>query len=226
MNKLIVATMIIGTISNAHAGFGDFASKMTQNVIGTSASSNVNVTDFLTQASATNLLFQESRAALAATISTSKMSGEIQAKLKALKSTTNSQEKEAILASLVKPTDEVMAASKKDEAETIETIKNLSAEKKKYLLAAAQNFGIATLMAKDLAGGASQISTAIISNPQSLTSSGFTVGGAKNLVGDVTGIAKNSSMALVEVPQLFKKAGVEFTPPTSSKSKPQDIELN
>ncbi|MGL5403093.1 MAG: hypothetical protein ACRC9I_04805 [Acinetobacter sp.] len=225
MNKLIVATMIIGTISNAHAGFGDFASKMTQNVIGTSASSNVNVTDFLTQASATNLLFQESRAALAATISKSKMSGEIQAKLKALKSTTNLQEKEAILASLEKPTDEVMAASKKDEAETIETIKNLSAEKKKYLLAAAQNFGIATLMAKDLAGGASQISTAIISNPQSLTSSGFTVGGAKNLVADVTGIAKNSSMALVEVPQLFKKAGVEFTPPTSSKSKPQDIEL-
>lgn len=225
MNKLIVATMIIGTISNAHAGFGDFASKMTQNVIGTSASSNVNVTDFLTQASATNLLFQESRAALAATISKSKMSGEIQAKLKALKSTTNLQEKEAILASLEKPTDEVMAASKKDEAETIETIKNLSAEKKKYLLAAAQNFGIATLMAKDLAGGASQISTAIISNPQSLTSSGFTVGGAKNLVSDVTGIAKNSSMALVEVPQLFKKAGVEFTPPTSSKSKPQDIEL-
>jgi hypothetical protein len=225
MNKLIVATIIIGTISNAHAGFGDFASKMTQNVIGTSASSNVNVTDFLTQASATNLLFQESRAALAATISKSKMSGEIQAKLKALKSTTNLQEKEAILASLEKPTDEVMAASKKDEAETIETIKNLSAEKKKYLLAAAQNFGIATLMAKDLAGGASQISTAIISNPQSLTSSGFTVGGAKNLVADVTGIAKNSSMALVEVPQLFKKAGVEFTPPTSSKSKPQDIEL-
>ena len=198
---------------------------MTQNVIGTSASSNVNVTDFLTQASATNLLFQESRAALAATISTSKMSGEIQAKLKALKSTTNLQEKEAILASLEKPTDEVMAASKKDEAETIATIKNLSAEKKKNLLAAAQNFGIATLMAKDLAGGASQISTAIISNPQSLTSSGFTVGGAKNLVADVTGIAKNSSMALVEVPQLFKKAGVEFTPPTSSKSKPQDIEL-
>lgn len=225
MKKFIVATMIIGTISNAHAGFGDFASKMTQNVIGTSASSNVNVTDFLTQASATNLLFQESRAALAATISTSKMSGEIQAKLKALKSTTNLQEKEAILASLEKPTEEVMAASKKDEAETIETIKNLSAEKKKYLLAAAQNFGIATLMAKDLAGGASQISTAIISNPQSLTSSGFTVGGAKNLVGDVTGIAKNSSMALVEVPQLFKKAGVEFTPPTSSKSKPQDIDL-
>ena len=107
------------------------------------------------------------------------MSGEIQAKLKALKSTTNLQEKEAILASLVKPTDEVMAASKKDEAETIEKIKNLSAEKKKYLLAAAQNFGIATLMAKDLAGGASQISTAIISNPQSLTSSGFTVSGAK-----------------------------------------------
>jgi hypothetical protein len=132
MNKLIVATMIIGTISNAHAGFGDFASKMTQNVIGTSASSNVNVTDFLTQASATNLLFQESRAALAATISTSKMSGEIQAKLKALKSTTNLQEKEAILASLEKPTDEVMAASKKDEAETIATIKNLSAEKKKF----------------------------------------------------------------------------------------------
>lgn len=225
MNKLIVATMIIGTISNAHAGFGDFASKMTQNVIGTSASSNVNVTDFLTQASATNLLFQESRAALAATISTSKMSGEIQAKLKALKSTTNLQEKEAILASLEKPTDEVMAASKKDEAETIATIKNLSAEKKKNLLAAARNFGIATLMAKDLAGGASQISTAIISNPQSLTSSGFTVGGAKDLVGDVIGIAKNSSMALVEVPQLFKKAGVEFTPPTSSKSKPQDIEL-
>jgi hypothetical protein len=59
MNKLIVATIIIGTISNAHAGFGDFASKMTQNVIGTSASSNVNVTDFLTQASATNLLFKK-----------------------------------------------------------------------------------------------------------------------------------------------------------------------
>jgi hypothetical protein len=80
---------------------------------------------------------------------------------------------------------------------------------------------IASLTARELAVGAKQVSTSLITNPASLTNTGMSLVDAKNVVGDITGIAKNSTLALVEYPKLFKKAGIEFKLPTSSAEKPR-----
>ncbi len=57
-----------------------------------------------------------------------------------------------------------------------------------------------------------------------LTDTGLSLVDAKNVMGNITGIAKNSSMALVEYPKLFKKAGIEFKIPTSSTNQPKVLE--
>ena len=87
------------------------------------------------------------------------------------------------------------------------------------LIDAATNFAIASLMAKDLAPAAKQITMSIVANPSSITSNGFTVSNAQSLVTNLVGIAKNSSLALVETPRLFKKAGIDYSVPSSSKTK-------
>ena len=94
-------------------------------------------------------------------------------------------------------------------------------EQKQHLLDSATNFVIASLTARELALGAKQVSTSLIANPKSLTNTGMSLADAKGVVGDITGIAKNSTMALVEYPKLFKKAGIEFKMPTSSSEKPK-----
>ena len=83
---------------------------------------------------------------------------------------------------------------------------------------------IASLTARELVVGAKQVSTSIMMNPMSLTNTGMSLMDAKNVVGDLTGIAKNSTMALVEYPKLFKKAGIEFKMPTSSLDKPKNLD--
>ncbi|MHA3097100.1 hypothetical protein [Acinetobacter brisouii] len=225
MKKIAAISLTVFSVSMAHAGLGlsNLASNVTQSVVGTSSATSVNVGDFLTQARATNYLFQQSRAALAAAISTGADSKEIQTKLATLSRTSNLQEKDAQIKELAKLSETVLSAAKKDENQTLEQLKTLSAQKKQYLLGAAKNYAIAALMAKDLAQGSKQVSMAIASNPQSLVSTGMNLTSAQGLVSDVGGIAKNSSMALVEVPQLFKKAGIDFQVPTSAKTKPVDL---
>lgn len=225
MKKIAAISLAVFSVSLAHAGLGlgNLASNVTQNVIGSSSSTSVDVGDFLTQARATNYLFQESRAALAVALSTSADSKEIQTKLAVLKKTSNLQEKDAQIKELAKLSDSVLSAAKKDENQTVDQLKALSEQKKHYLLGAAKNYAIASLMAKDLAQGSKQVSMAIAGNPQLLASSGMNLKNAQGLVSDVSGIAKNSSMALVEVPQLFKKAGIDFQVPTSAKTKPVDL---
>lgn len=68
------------------------------------------------------------------------------------------------------------------------------------------------------------MTTSLMTNPASLTNTGMSLVDAKNVVGDITGIAKNSTMALVEYPKLFKKAGIEFKMPTSSSDKPKMLD--
>ncbi|MFH7767261.1 hypothetical protein [Acinetobacter sp. BSP-28] len=225
MKKIAIVLSIAASMgaSNVYAGFGSLsslASTLTESATGVS-SSNMDLNGFFTQAKATNAMFIQSRSALASLLASKKDSDELKAKQKSLKTTSDLKEKEAIQKEIVAMSNAVLDASKKDEEATVAKLSALNVEQKKYLLDSATNFVIASLTARELAVGAKQVSTNLITNPASLTNTGMSLVDAKNVVGDITGIAKNSSMALVEYPKLFKKAGIEFKMPTSSADKPR-----
>ena len=225
MKKISIVLAISASMgaSSVYAGFGSLsslASTLTESATGVS-SSNMDLNGFFTQAKAANAMFLQSRTALASLLASKKDSDELKAKQKSLKTTSDLKEKEAIQKEIVAMSNAVLDASKKDEEATVAKLSALNVEQKKYLLDSATNFVIASLTARELAVGAKQVSTSLITNPASLTNTGMSLVDAKNVVGDITGIAKNSTLALVEYPKLFKKAGIEFKLPTSSAEKPR-----
>ena len=225
MKKIAIVLAATASISasGVYAGFGslsNLASSLSESVTGVS-SSNMDLNGFFTQAKATNAMFIQSRTALASLLASKQDSDELKAKQKSLKTTSDLKEKEAIQKQIVALSDSVLEASQKDEEATVAKLSALNAEQKKHLLNSATNFAIASLTARELAVGAKKVSTSLIANPNSLTNTGMSLVDAKGIVGDITGIAKNSTMALVEYPKLFKKAGIEFKVPTSSSEKPK-----
>ena len=225
MKKISIVLAISASMgaSSVYAGFGSLsslASTLTESATGVS-SSNMDLNGFFTQAKAANAMFLQSRTALASLLASKKDSDELKAKQKSLKITSDLKEKEAIQKEIVAMSNAVLEASQKDEAATVAKLASLNADQKKHLLDSATNFVIASLTARELAVGAKQVSTSLITNPASLTNTGMSLVDAKNVVGDITGIAKNSTLALVEYPKLFKKAGIEFKLPTSSAEKPR-----
>lgn len=225
MKKIAIVLAATASISasGVYAGFGslsNLSSSLSESVTGVS-SSNMDLNGFFTQAKATNAMFIQSRTALASLLASKQDSDELKAKQKSLKTTSDLKEKEAIQKQIVALSDSVLEASQKDEEATVAKLSALNAEQKKHLLNSATNFAIASLTARELAVGAKKVSTSLIANPNSLTNTGMSLVDAKGMVGDITGIAKNSTMALVEYPKLFKKAGIEFKVPTSSSEKPK-----
>ena len=225
MKKIAIVLAVTASMgaSSVYAGFGslsNLASSLSESATGVS-SSNMDINGFFTQAKATNAMFIQSRTALASLLANKQDSDELKAKQKSLKTTSNLKEKEAIQKQIVAMSNAVLEASQKDEEATVAKLSALNVEQKKNLLDSATNFVIASLTARELAGGAKQVSTSLITNPSSLTNTGMSLVDAKNIVGDITGIAKNSTMAVVEYPKLFKKAGIEFKMPTSSSEKPK-----
>lgn len=228
MKKIAIVLVITASMgaSSVYAGFGSLsslASTLTESATGVS-SANMDLAGFFTQAKATNAMFIQSRSALASLLASKKDSDELKTKQKSLKATSDLKEKEAIQKEIVAMSNAVLDASKKDEEATVAKLSSLSADQKKYLLDSATNFVIASLIARDLALGAKQVSMSVMTNPMSLTNKGLSLVDAKNVVGDITGIAKNSSMALVEYPKLLKKAGIEFKMPESAASKPKNLD--
>lgn len=228
MKKISIVLAISASMgaSSVYAGLGSLsslASTLTESATGVS-SSNMDLNGFFTQAKAANAMFLQSRTALASLLASKKDSDELKAKQKSLKTTSDLKEKEAIQKEIVAMSNAVLEASQKDEAATVAKLASLNADQKKHLLDSATNFVIASLTARELAVGAKQVSTSLITNPASLTNTGMSLVDAKNVVGDITGIAKNSTLALVEYPKLFKKAGIEFKLPTSSAEKPRVLD--
>ncbi|WP_407307483.1 hypothetical protein [Acinetobacter sp.] len=225
MKKIAIVLAVTASMgaSSVYAGFGSLsslASNLTESATGVS-SSNIDLAGFFTQAKATNAMFIQSRTALASLLASKKDSDELKVKQKSLKATSDLKEQEAIQKEIVAMSNAVLEASQKDEAATVATLSALDTKQKKLLLDSTTNFVIASLTARELAVGAKQVSTSLMTNPASLTNTGLSLVDAKNVVGDITGIAKNSSMALVEYPKLFKKAGIEFKMPASSAEKPK-----
>lgn len=225
MKKIAIVLAIAASMgaSSVYAGFGSLskmASSLSESVTGVS-SSNMDINGFFTQAKATNEMFIQSRTALASLLASKQDSDELKAKQKSLKTTSDPKEQEAIQKQIVVLSNAVLEASQKDEEGTVAKLSALNVEQKQHLLDSARNFAIASLTARELAIGAKQVGTSLIANPKSLTNTGMSLVEAKGVVGDITGIAKNSTMALVEYPKLFKKAGIEFKMPTSSSDKPK-----
>ena len=226
--KKLTAVCLIGTIffgTNAFAGFGSLsglASQLTEAATGVS-SNNLDLAGFLKQAQATNQMFTQSRTSLATLFAERKDAEELKTKLNSLKTTSDAKEKEAIQKEIIKLTNDVLDASKQDEAATVEKINALNASQKQQLTKSMTNFVLAGLSARELVTNSKSVSMQLLSNPMAVSSSGMSLVDAKGLLSDVTGIAKNSTMALVEYPQLLKKAGVNFKAPESSAAKPQDI---
>ncbi|WP_286729624.1 hypothetical protein [Acinetobacter sp. UBA1297] len=222
---VLAVTASMGT-SSIYAGFGslsNLSSSLSESITGVS-SSNMDLNGFFTQAKATNAMFIQSRTALASLLASKQDSDELKIKQKILKTTSDLKEKEAIQKQIVALSNTVLETSQKDEEATVAKLSALNVEQKKHLLNSATNFAIASLTARELALGAKQVSTNLISNPTGLTNTGMTLIDAKGLVNDITGIAKNSTMALVEYPKLLKKAGIEFKVPTSSSDKPKNLD--
>lgn len=227
MKKIAIVCVIGASVwgVNANAGFGSLsglASQLTEATTGVS-SQNMDLTGFLKQAQATNKMFLQSRTSLATLFAERKDAEELKTKLNSLKTTSNVKEKEAIQKQITQLTDDVLAASNADEAATVEKINALNSSQKQQLVKSMTNFALAGLTARELVLNGKGISTQLMSNPTALTDTGLTLTDAKTLYSDVSGIAKNSTMALVEYPKLLKKAGVEFKVPESTATKPQDI---
>ena len=227
MKKIAIVLAAAASISasGVYAGFGslsNLSSSLSESVTGVS-SSNMDLNGFFTQAKATNAMFIQSRTALASLLASKQDSDELKAKQKSLKTTSDLKEKEAIQKQIVALSDSVLEASQKDEEATVAKLSALNAEQKKHLLNSATNFAIASLTARELAVGAKKVSTSLIANPSSLTNTVVSLVDAKGKVGDITGIAKNSTMALVEYQKKKKKAGIEFKVPTSSSEKPKTL---
>ena len=192
MKKIAIVLAVTASMgaSSVYAGFGslsNLASSLSESATGVS-SSNMDINGFFTQAKATNAMFIQSRTALASLLANKQDSDELKAKQKSLKTTSNLKEKEAIQKQIVAMSNAVLEASQKDEEATVAKLSALNVEQKKNLLDSATNFVIASLTARELAGGAKQVSTSLITNPSSLTNTGMSLVDAKNIVGDITGI--------------------------------------
>ena len=229
MKKIAIVLAITASMgaSSVYAGFGSLsslASTLTESATGVS-SSNMDLTGFFTQAKATNQMFIESRAALAYVLANKQDAEELKTKLNSFKTTSDIKEKQAIQQEITKLSANVLDASKKDEENTVEQLAALNSEKKQLLLKSMSNFLIAGLSARELVVNSKQVSMSLLSNPTGLSNTGLSLVDAKSLLGDVSGIAKNSTMAIVEYPKLLKKAGIEFKAPESSASKTQEIIL-
>lgn len=229
MKKIAIVLAVTASMgaSSVYAGFGSLsslASNLTESATGVS-SSNMDLNGFFTQAKATNQMFIESRAALAYVLANKQDAEELKTKLNSFKTTSDLKEKQAIQQEITKLSANVLDASKKDEANTVEQLAVLNSEKKQLLLKSMSNFVIASLSARELVVNSKQVSMSLLSNPTGLSNTGLSLVDAKSLLGDVSGIAKNSTMAIVEYPKLLKKAGIEFKAPESSTSKPQEIKL-
>ncbi|RZJ21941.1 MAG: hypothetical protein EON51_09415 [Acinetobacter sp.] len=229
MKKIAIVLAITASMgaSSVYAGFGSLsslASTLTESATGVS-SSNMDLNGFFTQAKATNQMFIESRAALAYVLAKKQDAEELKTKLNSFKTTSDLKEKQAIQQEIIKLSANVLDASKKDEDNTVEQLAALNSEKKQLLLKSMSNFVIAGLSARELVVNSKQVSMSLLSNPTGLSNTGLSLVDAKSLLGDVSGIAKNSTMAIVEYPKLLKKAGIEFKAPESSTSKTQEIAL-
>lgn len=183
----------------------------------------VDVNGFLAKAQETNQLFTDSRTQLALMLADKGKAAELEAKLQALKATSDLKEKQAINAEINNISQSVVDAAKNDQDATANQLAQAGDDVKKKAIAAVKNFGLAALKANELVPASQQVTTTIATNPQLLLQSNVSAGDAKSLISNVSGIASNSSLALVDMPKIFTKAKIKLEMPTSAAAKAEAV---
>ena len=213
MKKLPVAFALIlaaSTISTHVAAFG--LPKIPGLPVGSSGTA-VDVDGFMTKASETNKLFQDSALTLALAVSDKDKVAELETLQTALAATADPKEKDALVKQISeKSTAALNAASEQQEAAAARISTAKDEQRDKYIKAAA-NFALGTLQAAELAPAGQSAIASLESNPLQATK----LLGLKRTMSDVTGIVSNSTLALTKVPGIFRAANIPLTLPTSGK---------
>lgn len=173
----------------------------------------VDVEGFMTKASETNKLFQDSALTLALAVSDKDKVAELETLQTALAATADPKEKEALVKQLSeKSTAALNAASEQQEAAAARLSAAKDDQRDKYLKAA-KNFALGALQATELAPAGQSAIASLQSNPLQVTK----LFGLKRTMSDVAGIVSNSTLALTKVPSIFRAANIPLTLPTSGK---------
>jgi len=187
--------------------------------IGASSNSNaqaVDVEGFMVKASETNAMFQQSALLLTTFLGDKSKVAALDTELKAIEAISDVKERSAKMKALAEQNKAVIEASLSDKAKAQEELGKLQAEQRGRAIAAAFNFALGVMQAKELVPAGQSAITSIQSNPMQATK----LVGLKNTVSDLTGIVGNTTLALTTVPSLFKAAKIDAPIPTSSSDKP------
>ena len=213
MKKLPVAFALIlaaSTISTHVTAFG--LPKIPGLPVGGSGTA-VDVDGFMTKASETNKLFQDSALTLALAVSDKDKVAELESLQTALAATADPKEKDALVKQISeKSTAALNAASEQQEAAAARISTAKDEQRDKYIKAAT-NFALGALQATELAPAGQSAIASLQSNPLQATK----LLGLKRTMSDVTGIVGNSTLALTKVPGIFRAAKIPLTLPTSGK---------
>lgn len=173
----------------------------------------VDIEGFMTKASATNNLFQESALTLAMAIGDKAKVAELEALRKSLEETTDPKEKDAIVKKMSALSNEALNAAAEQKEAAAARLNEAKGEQLEKYLSAAKNFALGALQAAELAPAGQSAIASLQSNPLQVTK----LLGLKQTVSDITGIVGSSSLALTKVPSIFMAAQIPLTLPTSSK---------
>lgn len=175
----------------------------------------VDLEGFMVKATATNQLFMDSRNAIALALADKQTAAELKEKLKALASTTDPKEKQALVQAIDQSASQVIEQVNKDQAAASQRLSEADDMVKTNIKASFYNFALAAMQAKDLATDAQGV-TSSLSNPTQVMKLGSRLTDIKTTVSEVLSIGKNASLALVEMPSLAKQAKIDLSLPTSS----------
>lgn len=187
--------------------------------IGASSNSNaqaVDVEGFMVKAAETNAMFQQSALLLTTFLGDKSKVAALDTELKAIEAISDVKERSAKMKALAEQNKAVIEASLSDKAKAQEELGKLQAEQRDRVIAAAFNFALGVMQAKELVPAGQSAMTSLQSNPMQATK----LLGIKNTVSDLTGIVGNTTLALTTVPSLFKAAKIDAPIPTSSSDKP------
>lgn len=221
MKKITVALCVVMSVSSTISwAFGLPKIPGALGALTGSAAQPVDVEGFMNKASETNFMFQQSALLLTTFLGDKSKVAALDTELKAIQAIADPKERNAKMKQLAADnkavSDEVFANKEKAQEE----LSKLQGEQRERVIAAAFNFALGVIQAKELVPAGQSALASIQSNPMQAAK----LLGIKNTISDLTGIVGNSTLALTTVPSLFKAANIDAPLPASSTDKPVAFE--
>lgn len=173
----------------------------------------VDIEGFMTKASVTNKLFQDSALILAMAVGDKAKVAELDALQKSLEVAADPKEKEALVKQIADASTATLNAATEQKEAAALRLSEVQGEQRDKYVSAAKSFALGVLQAAELAPAGQSAIVSLQSNPLQVTK----LLGLKRTVTDITGIAGNSTLALTKVPSIFMAAKIPLVLPTSGK---------